>query len=144
MPPIPLLRGLRLDLRPGVAQGNGAVEHQSYFDTFNMILAMAFYEKLSVKILKLNDKDICHINGGTSSSFPRWYSPTAHNNLHLTYLNIKLLEMPQNSLIRQRYSFLYSKFNSSNDVYKCFPKNFSFLKFVAIVNIVITRIEQHT
>lgn len=36
-----------------------------YFDTFNMILAMAFYEKLSVKILKLNDKDLCHI-GGTS------------------------------------------------------------------------------
>ncbi len=39
--------------------------HFLYFDTFNMILAMAFYEKLSVKILKLNDKDLCHI-GDTS------------------------------------------------------------------------------
>jgi hypothetical protein len=45
-----------------------------YFDTFNMILAMAFYEKLSVKILKLNDKDLCHIGG--TSSFARLYSPT--------------------------------------------------------------------
>jgi hypothetical protein len=40
-------------------------DYLDFFDTFNMILAMAFYEKLSVKILKLNDKDLCHI-GGTS------------------------------------------------------------------------------
>jgi len=117
-------------------------DYLHYFDTFNMILAMAFYEKLSVKILKLNDKDLCHIGG--TSSFARWYSPTAPDNLYLAYLNIKLLEMPQNSLIKQRYSFLYPKFNSSNDVYKCFPKNLSFLEFVVIVNRVITRIEQHT
>ncbi len=117
-------------------------DYLHYFDTFNMILAMAFYEKLSVKILKLNDKDLCHIGG--TSSFARWYSPTAPDNLYLAYLNIKLLEMPQNSLIRQKYSFLYPNFNSSNNVYKCFPKNLSFLEFVVIVNRVITRIEQHT
>ena len=72
-------------------------DYLDFFDTFNMILAMAFYEKLSVKILKLNDEDICHISG-TSSSFPGWYSPTSPNSLYLTYLNMKLLEMPQNSV----------------------------------------------
>jgi hypothetical protein len=118
-------------------------DYLHYSDAFNMILAMAFYEKLSVKILKLNDEDICHISG-TSSSFPRWYSPTSPNSLYLTYLNMKLLEMPQNSLIKQRYSFLYSKFNSSNDVYECFPKKSFSLVFVANVNKLITRIEQYT
>ncbi len=105
-----------------------------YFDTFNMILAMAFYEKLSVKILKLNDKDLCHI--GATSSVP--------NLPYLIYLNIRLLEMPQNSMIKQRYSFLYSKFTSSNDVFKLFPNKLSYLGFVAIVNRLITRIEQYT
>jgi hypothetical protein len=124
---------------------NWLKDYSDYFDTFNMILAMAFYEKLSVKILKLNAKDLWHIGG--TSSFARWYSPTAPNNLYLTYLNMKILEMPQNSLIRQKYSFLYSKFNSSNDVSECFLNKLSlnsFLGFVAIVNRLITRIEQYT
>jgi hypothetical protein len=114
---------------------NNWLKDYSYrFDTFNMILAMAFYEKLSVKILKLNDKDLCHI-GATS------YAPDL---LFLTYLNMKLLEMPQNSSIKQKYSFLYSKFTSSNDVFKLFPNKLSYLGFVAIVNRLITRIEQYT
>ncbi len=95
---------------------------------------MAFYEKLSVKILKLNDKDLCHI--GATSSVP--------NLPYLIYLNIRLLEMPQNSMIKQRYSFLYSKFTSSSDVFKLFPNKLSYLGFVAIVNRLITRIEQYT
>lgn len=121
---------------------NSLKDYLHYFDAFNMILAMAFYEKLPVKILKLNDEDIYHIGG--TSSFARWHSPTAPNSLYLTYLNMKLLEMPQNSLIRQRYSFLYPKFNSSNDVYECFPKKLFSLVFVANANKLITRIEQHT
>ena len=93
---------------------------------------MAFYEKLSARILNLDREDVYHL-GGTSY---------ATDSLYHTYINLKLLEMPQNSLIKKKYSFLCSKFTTSNDVLECFPKTVSLFEFVKRIDTLIRRIGQ--
>jgi hypothetical protein len=107
-------------------------DYLTYFDTFNLILAMAFYEKLSVKILDLAPEDIFHV-GSTSYGTDSIYS---------LYIQVKLLEMPQNSFLRQRYSHLFSYFADSKAVIDNMPDSMSALQFIAQVNQFISKLNQ--
>lgn len=94
--------------------------HLNYFDTLNLIMAMAFYEGLSAKMLNLDIfEDIAHL-GGTS------HGP---DNLYRTYRTLKFLEIPQNHLLREIYSERFSVFGSSKDMVKLLPDNKTTLSY---------------
>ena len=108
-------------------------EYLNYFDTLNLIMAMAFYEKLSAKIFELSHfKDIYHL-GGTS------HGP---DNLYRTYITLKFLEMSQNQLLREKYSSHFSSFDSSRDMVNVFPDNINSRNFIRQTDQLVEKLEK--
>jgi hypothetical protein len=106
----------------------------NYFDTLNLIMAMAFYDRLSAKILEFTHfKDVYHL-GGTS------HGP---DNLYRTYRNLKFLEMPQNHLLREKYSGQFSSFDSSKNMVKLFPNNKNTSSFIHETDQLIEKLEKN-
>jgi len=96
-------------------------EYLNYFDTLNLIMAMAFSENFTSKILDLKySEDVCHL-GKTS------YGP---DNLYRTYSKLKFLELPQNHLLQEKYSSRFSNFGTSKDMVKLFPNTVTAFKFI--------------
>ena len=104
----------------------------NYFDTLNLIMAMAFYEKLSAKIFELDHFiDVYHL-GGTS------HGP---DNLYRTYRTLKFLEMASNYLLREEYFNHFSSFNSSKDMVKLFPDDINSRNFIHRTDQLIEKLE---
>jgi hypothetical protein len=109
--------------------------HLSYFDTFNLILAMAFYEELSARILNLTTNDMYHIGGGTCH---------VGQDAYLNYISLRFLELSHNRDLMSRYTSLIAKRGS---IYKNFLKSFSqkaqLSDFIRNIDHVIRKIEQN-
>ena len=105
----------------------------NYFDTLNLIMAMAFYNKFSAKIIELNHKDIYHL--GATSHGP--------DNLYRSYRTLKFLELSQNHLLREKYSSLFANFGSTNDLVKLFPDNKITGDFIYQTDQLIAKLEQY-
>jgi len=109
----------RLDL----GYHNFLKDYLSYFDTFNLILAMAFYEGLSAKVLDLEHGDVHHF-GGTSYGTDSLYS---------IYVNMRLLEMPQHRLLKEKYRSRLSRFSTSREIIRLFPRtSYSFRSMLEV------------
>ncbi|MBW1716651.1 MAG: hypothetical protein JRJ77_12640 [Deltaproteobacteria bacterium] len=107
-------------------------ENLNYFDTFNLILAMAFYEKLSARIPELSPDDLFHV-GATSRGT---------NSIYSTYINIKFLELSENSSFRRKYSNLFANFRVSKAVIEHIPGDRPALAFIARINEIASRLQK--
>ena len=108
-------------------------EYLNYFDTLNLIMAMAFYEKLSAKIFELSHfKDIYHL-GGTSHGT---------DNSYRTYITLKFLEMSQNQLLREKYTSHISSFDSSRDMVNLFPDEINSRNFIRQTDQLVEKLEK--
>jgi hypothetical protein len=103
----------------------------NYFDTFNLILAMAFYEKLTARIPELSPDDLFHV-GATSRGT---------NSIYATYINMKLLELSENSTFRPKYANLDANFKDSRAVIEHLAGDRSALAFIARINEIVSRLE---
>ena len=83
-----------------LGQFNFLKEYMDYFDSMNMLFALAFYEKLSFKFLEACPDDFFHI-GGTSGDNVR--IPQKN------YIGSRLLELLSQQELTTRYSFLYER-----------------------------------
>ena len=99
-------------------------EYLNYFDTLNLIMAMAHHEGIAAGILESRVEDIYHIGGTSYGS----------DSIYATYLNLKLLELPINSGLKEKHSNLYANFKSSIDVLAKIPDNASSLETIARIN----------
>jgi hypothetical protein len=107
-------------------------EYLNYFDTLNLIMAMAFFEKFSAKMFELSDfEDVYHL-GGTS------HGP---DNLYRTYRTLKFLEISSNDLLREKFYHHFSSFNSSKDMVKLFPDDINSRKFIDRTDQMIDKLE---
>jgi hypothetical protein len=113
-----------------IGHHNYLKEYLNYLDTFNLILAMAFYEKLSARIPELSPDDLFHV-GATSRGT---------NSIYATYINIKLLELSENSSFRSKYANLCANFKDSRSVIEHLPGDRSALTFIAQINEMVSRL----
>ena len=115
-----------------IGHQNYLKEYLNYFDTFNLILTMAFYEKLSARIPELNPDDLFHV-GATSRGT---------NSIYSTYINIKFLELSENSSFRRKYSNLFANFKDSKAVVEYIPGDRPAITFIARINEIASRLQK--
>ena len=115
-----------------IGNHNYLKEYLNYFDTFNLILAMAFYEKLSARIPELSPDDLFHV-GATSRGT---------NSIYSTYINIKILELSENSAFRRKYSNLCANFKDSKAVIEHMPGDLPALTIISQINQIASRLQK--
>jgi hypothetical protein len=93
-----------------------------YFDTFNLIMAMAFYENMHVKILQKTENKMLHIGGTSGRNY-------ITNNLRLSYVDMKFIEAFGCESMRRRYKHLIFGMRNSSEAAELFQNNDSLLKF---------------
>lgn len=109
-------------------------EYLNFFDTFNLIIAMAFYEKLTAKFIDSTSFDDLYHIGATSGG---------DYGLYLAYINLKLMELPENYQLKELYSDRFAKYENSEDIKKLLPKNAPTSEFFREIDNFIERLEQH-
>jgi len=110
-------------------------EHLNFFDTFNLIMAMAFYEKLTAKFIDSTSfEDLYHIGATSGGDY----------GLYLAYINLKLMELPENYQLKELYSDRFAKYGNSENIKKLLPKNAHTLEFLREIDNFIQRLEEHT
>lgn len=117
----------------GLGYHNFLKEYMHYFDTLNLIFALAFYEKLSIKFLEVSPDDFYHI-GGTSSN---------QGTLFEKYIGLRFLELRQSSVLAQRYASLYGQRTNSRDLWGQLSPAPPPAAFLAQVERMVARIERH-
>lgn len=115
-----------------IGNQNYLKEYLTYFDTFNLILAMAFYEKLSARIPELSPDDLFHV-GATSHGT---------NSIYSTYINIKFLELSESPSFRRKYSHLFANFKDSKAVIEHIPGDLPALTFISQINQIASRLQK--
>jgi len=109
-------------------------QYLNYFDTFNLIMAMAFYEKMSAKILDIEYfDDIYHIGATSHGS----------DNVYHSYITFKLLELPLNLSLKKYYANCYKQYNNSKDLLKLVPKDISSYQFFRDIDRFMDKLENH-
>ncbi len=109
-------------------------EYLNYFDTLNLIMAMAFYNKFIAKIIESNHFTDAYHLGATS------HGP---DNLYRTYRTLKFLELPQNHFLREKYSRRFANFGSAEDMIKLFPINKGTINFIHQTDQLIEKLENY-
>jgi hypothetical protein len=115
-----------------IGNQNYLKEYLNYFDTFNLILAMAFYEKLSARILELSPEDLFHV-GATSRGT---------NSIFSTYIHIKFLELSESPSFRGKYASLLANFKDSKAVIEHIPGDLPALSFISQINQIVSRLQK--
>ena len=106
----------------------------NYFDTLNLIMAMAFYERLAAKILEVDyAKDVYHL--GTTSHGP--------DNLYRTYRSLKFLEMPANKSLREKNYDQFANLGSSKNLLKLFPDDVNSIQFIHQTDQFMEKLQEH-
>jgi len=113
-----------------IGHQNYLKEYLNYFDTFNLIMAMAFYEKLSARIAEMRPDDLFHV-GATSCGT---------HSIYATYINIKLLELSTDSSLSSKYSNLFAPFKDSKSVIEHISGDRSGLAYIAQIDQIIDRL----
>ena len=130
-----IYRWIPLRIRPLLAQLNLGYHNRLksyllFFDTFNMIQALAFYEGFSVKFVD-NVSGLWHV-GGVSY---------IKNSAYLNYIQLKFLEMPINTEILPHYSKLFVQKESIHKALEdSFQKEILDRKMVLMIELAIKKI----
>lgn len=120
-----ILPHLEEDLsKMNLGRHNYLKEYLNYFDTMNLIMAMAHHEGMAAGTLKSSVEEIYHIGGTSYGS----------DSIYATYLNLKLLELPVNGGLKEKHSNLCANFKSSSDVLAKIPDSTSSLETIARIN----------
>jgi len=82
-------------------------DYLNYFDTLNMLFALALHDKLSFKFLGATADDVFHI-GGTSGGEP--------NTSYQNYVGLRFIELLQESALAEHYSSLYDHVSASQEL----------------------------
>ena len=104
----------------------------TYFDTLNLIMAMAFYDGLSARIRTVTSEKMLHI-GGTSR---RNYL----NKAQLAYADIRFVEQFGGHLLREKYGALFPDINDLQQAADLLLASESSLRFASTIDVALERI----
>jgi hypothetical protein len=110
--------------------------HHNFFDTFTLLLSVAFSEGCRAKYVGLQPGEKVYHIGGTSSGTYRTHD------LAELYINLRFLERIRESRVQEGYAYLRSELRDSAQVRTLLPDVPEIRKLVRTLNVLIGRLDK--
>jgi hypothetical protein len=120
----------------GLVPGKYLKAHHNFFDTFTLLLSVAFSEGCRAKYVQLQPGERAYHIGGTS-----WGTHRTRDLAEL-YINLRFLERIRESRIQKGYAYLRSEFPNSTQVRTLLPDAPEVRKLVRTLNVLIGRLDK--
>jgi hypothetical protein len=117
----------------GLRDGRFPKDHTRFYDTLQLLFALAFAEGLSVRFLELGDEwGAVHVGGSSIRSHRT-------KGLPALYINLRFLELADGTL-RERYAHLVAPFQGAGEVRARLPATAENRRMLAVVDGLIERL----
>ena len=124
----------------GLGHVNFLKDYLKYYDTFNLITAVALSDNLSSRILNYKAGGVIHI--GKTSHYHSGRVGLDLRYLFVVYLSLCLLETPFNLRLRSRYDGLFPPFTRPEEVLVRFPESSEARKLIQNANMLMERLQE--
>ena len=120
----------------GLHKGVYLKTYHNYFDTLNLILALAYYEGLQASYIPLPYPNAVFHVGGTSIG-------SAHTtDLLQLYIRQRFLEFINNKELKQRYAYIFDEFPTSIELRRKLPQSPEVVMALPIVETLIQHLKE--
>lgn len=124
----------------GLGHVNFLKSYLNYYDTFNLIIAVALSENLSSRILNFEPGRVVHI--GKTSYYHSGRVGLDLRYLFVAYLSLRLLETPFNRPLQSRYRGLFPPFARPEEVLVQFPESYEARKLIQDADTLVERLHE--
>ncbi len=123
----------------GLGKKNFLKSHLNYYDTFNLINAVAIGENLSFRTLNFEAGDVVHV--GKTSYYHSGRVGLDERYLFVAYVSLRLLEIPFNRPLQSRYRLLFPPFRRPEEVLEQFPESPAARKLIEDADALVERLQ---
>lgn len=124
----------------GLGQVNFLKSHLNYYDTFNLINAIAISDNLSCRFLQFEPGGVVHI--GKTSYYHSGRVGLDVRYLLVAYLSLRLLETSYNRSLQSRYRGLFPPFARSEEVLEQFSESVEARKLIQEADALVQRLSK--